>query len=610
MPPKKINAFTTKVFRLPSAFDRRTNQRRISGFSLIELLIAMAIFVIIGGAIFLSFVSISDVINRTRLSTLTTSLLNKQIEIVRNLPYEQIGTVGGSPAGVMLASSTAVYEGQSFSISSYVRNFDDVFDGTVGGIPHDTAPADYKLVEIQVLCTSCFDAKPLTFTTWTAPKRLEGGSKNGALFVDVFDADGQPLQNANVSIINTSLTPNINISDVTNVDGMYTLVDTPTSTNAYRIVVSKPGYSTERTYAIDSVNNPNPVPIHATVASQQVTEIGFTIDRLSDLRLVSQDYLCAAVPSIGLSVTGDTLIGSDPDIPAYSTSTTTNASGVANLGNLAWDTYTFINTSASYDLAGTIPANPFDLDAGVSSTVTFLMEPATTNSLLVTVTDDNGEAISGPTVTIQKTGVNLTLQAGERQISDTNWPTGSYTGQSGLVETLAPTGQLSMKKIGGVYPTSTEWLISRTFDFGTATTTLHSLSWNPITQPNQTGLNSLQFQIAVSNSPAGPWTYVGPSGTTASFYTTSPVVLGNQFNNFRYLRYKAYLSTANTAYTPTLTDITLSFASACIPEGQAFFSGIPTGDYTVTVTKSGFSDASSTVTVGSGWQEDEEVLYP
>ena len=82
-----------------------------------------------------------------------------------------------------------------------------------------------------------------------------------------------------------------------------------------------------------------------------------------------------------------------------------------------------------------------------------------------------------------------------------------------------------------------------------------TLSWNSSTPAN----TSIQFQIAGSNNANGPFNFVGPDGTAGTFFTTSPVQLQQQFYNFRYLEYKAYLASTDPNVTPTLNDVTLCF---------------------------------------------------
>jgi hypothetical protein len=84
-----------------------------------------------------------------------------------------------------------------------------------------------------------------------------------------------------------------------------------------------------------------------------------------------------------------------------------------------------------------------------------------------------------------------------------------------------------------------------------------TLSWTATT-PAQT---SLKFQAAGSNSADGPFNFVGPDGTSATFFTASGASL-SQFNGLRYVEYRAYLASTNTAVTPTVNDVTICYAVA------------------------------------------------
>jgi hypothetical protein len=80
------------------------------------------------------------------------------------------------------------------------------------------------------------------------------------------------------------------------------------------------------------------------------------------------------------------------------------------------------------------------------------------------------------------------------------------------------------------------------------------LAWNASTP----ALTSVKFQVAASNAASGPFNFVGPDGTAGTFFTTSPASMA-QFTGFRYLKYRAYLATTNSAVTPTLQDVSLCF---------------------------------------------------
>jgi hypothetical protein len=96
-----------------------------------------------------------------------------------------------------------------------------------------------------------------------------------------------------------------------------------------------------------------------------------------------------------------------------------------------------------------------------------------------------------------------------------------------------------------------------------------TLSWNTTVPANTT----LRFQVAASNNQFGPFNFVGPDGTAATFYTTSPANI-TAFNGNRYLRYKALLTTTNTAATPSVNDVTVCYNNTSAPTAA---NGVVTG---------------------------------
>jgi len=73
---------------------------------------------------------------------------------------------------------------------------------------------------------------------------------------------------------------------------------------------------------------------------------------------------------------------------------------------------------------------------------------------------------------------------------------------------------------------------------------------------------SLNFQAAASNSPDGPFTFVGTDGTAATVFTNGASL--SQFDGKRYLKYRASLGTTSSAATPTINDVTICFADQVV----------------------------------------------
>jgi len=121
---------------------------------------------------------------------------------------------------------------------------------------------------------------------------------------------------------------------------------------------------------------------------------------------------------------------------------------------------------------------------------------------------------------------------------------------------------------GVTYKVNTDWratsasgtLDSSTFDTGVASgTQINSIIWQGYLPP-PAGEAKVLFQLAVSNSPAGPWNFMGPDGTENTFYSDSPntsIPLDyNLFNNKRYFRYRVtFLSNVAQSASPRVDEI-------------------------------------------------------
>jgi len=179
------------------------------GFTLIEIIVALGIFSIVAFGVYFSYANILDITAANRLKTAAAALIAEEVEVLRNLPYEDVGIVGGYPPGKLEASKTVAVGELFLTIETFVRNIDDSFDGTLGGDPNDTAPADYRLVAYRVTCPGCrgFTVPKIEFTTIAAPKGLESATNNGNLFVNAINANGDPIANAVVTVVNNGLNP-------------------------------------------------------------------------------------------------------------------------------------------------------------------------------------------------------------------------------------------------------------------------------------------------------------------------------------------------------------------------------------------------------------------
>lgn len=562
------------------------------GFTLIESVVALGIFALfivgIYGSIQLSF----SLVYHSRVRILATAVLNEQMEIMHNAPFDSVGIINGSPSGVFEYTTTTMRNGMRFEITRTIRNIDDPFDGLIGGTPSDTAPNDYKFVQVEVRCVSCDQTEPLSMYTYIAPKYLEGNLNNGALFIQVIDAYGNPVSGASVTIIATSTNPTYNFVDTTDNSGFLRIYDLATGTAKYFVQATKSGYTTDKTYAPSSTN-PNPTTPHVTIIKQAVSNLTLTIDEISHLTVETKNTQCAVVPNVPFQIKGSRLIGANPSMYLVYESYTTDGNGVQENLSLPWDSYGMSITG--YDLVGTIPDVPMTLLPGATEVGTLIVGANTTRSIVV-MAEHQGAPIANATVTITgPNGFSVVKTTGVGSISQTDWSQGAnienfetglgYSSGSGI-DTLTSPGNIVLSKNGNVH-VSNGYLESSTIDTGENARYI-IWSWNPMAQSPST---TVRLQIATSASSTGQnWVFVGPDGTESTYFTQNSMDISDIHDDERYMRYRVYLDTVDSSVSPLLSDLTFVYTNACTPPGQVYVGNLAQGEYTVHIEAEGYQD--------------------
>lgn len=597
---------------------RNKNKNKNKGFTLVELIVGVSVFLVLIVGVYNAYQSIYGVVSMSRYKIAGIDLANEKFEIIRNLPYSSVGISGGIPNGVLTHIENISRDGQTFTVTTTVRNIDDPFDGTLGGSPNDLSPADSKLAEVEITCQSCKNFKPIILSTRVSPKNLETASTNGALFVRVLDSNGNPVSDANVHIVNNTVSPNITIDDVTNNSGILAIVDAPPSVNSYQITVTKSGYSTDST-ASSTVSNPNPTNPHATVVLQQVTTKSFIIDSLSSMNFNSLTSVCSPVSSVSFNLKGSKKIGTSPDIYKYDNNLTTNSSGVLSITNLEWDTYSIELNSSSYELRGINSFLPIQLLPGANQDVNLIVGAKTPNTVLVVVKDGaTSLPVSGATVELISGASTISSRVtGKGFLGQTDWSGGSgqatssnetmYESSDGNLQINSPVGDLKLRSVFGNYQ-SDGYLTSSAFDTG-GSSNFNDIVWTPYDQPTSTGPSSVRFKIA-TNDDGGDWDFKGPDGTAGTYYDLSDRNINSINDNKRYLKYRVYLHTDDTSFTPNISDVAFTFTSSCSPSGQVYFNGLSNQTYTLRVSKIGYETQDIVFTANTSWQMKEITLLP
>ncbi|HEX2792441.1 MAG TPA: carboxypeptidase-like regulatory domain-containing protein [Candidatus Paceibacterota bacterium] len=252
------------------------------GVSLVDVIVGSALVLIIFLALFGLLRGSILISSLAKMKAGATAIANSQMEYMRSLPYDSVGTIGGIPAGLIAATSTTVLNGTTYNVRTLVVYEDDPKDG-LGAADSNHITTDYKRVRVEVSYTAREQERDVVLISNRAPIGLETTTGGGTLQVNVVNAVGAGVPGASVTIENSRTSPSIGVTTFSNADGIVYLPGAPTSTD-YRIRVAKDGYSSAQTYARDATNQ-NPSPGYLTVVGNQTTAGTFAIDALASLTL-------------------------------------------------------------------------------------------------------------------------------------------------------------------------------------------------------------------------------------------------------------------------------------------------------------------------------------
>lgn len=257
-------------------------KKRISnrtGVTLVEVLVSIMIISILTLGLYSLIVLAVKITNDNKNYTSAILIANKKMEMIRNLPYDDVATLGGSPPGNIPQSEIVSEYGREFTVETDVSFYDDPFDdaGT------DTIPNDYKLVSITVSWTSNYGPREVSVFSKVIPATEETDMGYGLMKIYTVDANGNPVPNANIHIDNYALSPIVDVDKQSDINGVLSYPVLP-AFESYHIRVTKPGYGVDETHDRDAINL-NPTKPHLSVISGTKTEESFSIDLLSTLNI-------------------------------------------------------------------------------------------------------------------------------------------------------------------------------------------------------------------------------------------------------------------------------------------------------------------------------------
>jgi len=379
------------------------------GFTFIDVLVGISLILIVFLGIFGAYRLGLKVISQSKNRITATALANQQMEIIRNLPYKEVGTTPHAidePAGDIPQLTYITQNNTEYSIETTIIYINDCFDGPQSS-QCPTAPViddcvrDYKRVTVSVSWGTPQKGE-VVFNTDISPKNLNQEQEEctaqaaGVLSVSVFDALGVPVPFPLIEVLSSST--GSTLASYTPSSGQHDFVLVP---DTYKIKITKSGYSTTQTYQEGDIYNGKiiiePAKSHPAVYAGRLTEIGFSIDALGLMTVQTRGTKGQGYPPIHnatFKMEGAKTVGNDgagQPIYKYSQNHTVNGPAQITISSLEWDSYLFYVDSPDYHLIdiesppGTTTTQPVDLLPGETKELRLILKAE--NTLLVEVKD-------------------------------------------------------------------------------------------------------------------------------------------------------------------------------------------------------------------------------
>jgi len=330
---------------------------------------------------------------------------------------------------------------------------------------------------------------------------------------------------------------------------------------------------------LDSATTPGDLTLYTGTVDQQNTSVtgsGFGFTSTSWAGQTFTPSVTGTVPRIDLDLFTSSVTGTTPNI-TVSIRATSGSTPVPTGPDLATATIPGFNNAAGAYYSAFF-ASPPTLTAGTTYAVIFraVSNPsAGTYAYTGSILPNSNPYTSGQRVTSTNSGSGWTADttSGGRDIGFM-----VYVSNSGGAYALSGDIISTIKDSAPVTGLSPIWT---------------SLGW---TAESPVG-SSVKFQVAASNSASGPYSFVGPDGTAATYFTTSGASL-SQFNGLRYLEYRAFLSSTNGMATPVVHDVTVNYnVPAIVPTVDLATGIIPLNTTTLTITGTNFDPTAGNNTV-------------
>lgn len=386
------------------------------GVTAMEALIGIGLVSVIVLSVYSSLTGAMSNVNESRMRTGALALANEKIEIIRNLPYSQIGTVDGIIGGPILQYEEVQKNNYIYSVNTEVRYLDDATDGV---FPDDLINTDYKQVFIEVGWGN--EGKNIALSSVFVPEGMEADVGGGTLSVNVLDSSGTPVSAVSIEIQSLDDNPPINYH--TGTDDLGNLILPGVPAQNYRLYLSKNDYENVRTYPNPPGSSFTPLDPDINIVENFLNTKTFFMDRTADLILEAVDIATdSGIEGVDFEIVGGKKIGIDPDTFNINQTKTTDSSGNASFSDVSPGSYQIVNLdsldTSEYAFVGTEEKLPVEISSGEEKTIKFLFADKNTDSLVVSVKDAmTDEALAGASVHLEKDLFSQTIITGDEGVA-------------------------------------------------------------------------------------------------------------------------------------------------------------------------------------------------
>lgn len=394
-----------------------------AGFSIMEVVAAIGIFTVVFVSVYGSFTTGLKSLSQSKHRVAATELANEKMEIIRNLPYLEVGTVDGVPSGALLQNETVMKSNQRFNVRTTIRYIDDPLDGLD---PNDSngVSRDLREARVEVTWGTVLLGKGVILVSNIVPDGAENESGGGTLRFNAIDSTGAGVSGADVSIVNDSTDPHVDIPTQTDPTGSVLFAGMPAGNQTYEFTISKNEYETVATLPPYPTNpSYEPVDVHGSVVEGELNSKTIIIDKPGSISFVSKNMNDQIIPNVNFTLNGGRILGQTVvDPPAVSETvykhdivSETDGGGAYTLNDASPGNYTLTVNEPGFTLIGTeTPLMPFSLVPDQDAILTLIIADNTVDSLVVKVFNDaTSERINGASVRVwDGTGFDQTLVTG------------------------------------------------------------------------------------------------------------------------------------------------------------------------------------------------------